>query len=78
MSTLVPFQNRKPLRAAVLDFIAAAGPRPTAEAGMGAEEQEFIDALRRIVAQTGADDLLERFRGRRSDPRARIYGRYAD
>lgn len=78
MSTLVPLQNRTPLRAAVLDFLAAAGPRPTAEAGMGEEEREFIDALRRIVAQTGADDLLKRIRGRRTDPHARIYGRYAD
>ena len=75
MSTLVPFSPRKPLRAAVLDFIASAGPRPTAEAGMGAEEQEFIEALRRIVAQTGADELWARCR---PDPRARIYGRYAD
>ena len=78
MSTLVPFPTRTPLRAALLDFIAAAGPRPTAETGMGAEEQEFIDALRRIVAQTGADALHDRIRGRRPDPHARIYGRYAD
>ena len=75
MSTLVPFSPRKPLRAAVLDFIASAGPRPTAEAGMGAEEQEFIEALRRIVAQTGADELWARCR---PDLRARVYGRYAD
>jgi hypothetical protein len=78
VSTPAPFPNRTPLRAALLDFIAAAGPRPTAEAGMGAEEQEFIEALRRIVAQTGADELRDRLLGRRPDPRARIYGRYAD
>jgi hypothetical protein len=78
MSTPVPFPRQKPLRAAVLDFIAAAGPRPRAEAGMGAEEQEFIDALRRIVAQTGADELLDALRGRCGDPCGRIYGRYAD
>lgn len=78
MSTVVPFPTRKPLRAAVLDFIAAAGPRPTAESGMGAEEEEFIAALRRVVARTGADELLDRLRGRSTDPQARIYGRYAD
>ncbi len=36
MSTLVPFPNRRPLRAAVLDFLATAGPRPDGRAGMGA------------------------------------------
>jgi len=76
MSTLVPFP-RKPLRAALLDFIATAGPRPTAASGRAAEEQEFIDALRRIVADTGADQIRDLFRGR-SDAQARIYGRYPD
>jgi hypothetical protein len=76
--SLVPFPHRRPLRAAVLDFIAAAGPRPTAEAGMGAEEQEFIEALRRIVVETGADQVRDLFRRARTDPQARVYGRYAD
>ena len=75
MSTLVPFPQRRPLRAAVLDFMAAAGPRPTAEAGMGAEEQEFIEALRRIVGGSGPGGLRACCR---NDPRARVYGRYAD
>ncbi len=75
MSTLVPFP-RKPLRTAVLDFVAASGPRPTA--GVGPEEQEFIDALRRIVAPTRADALWERYRGPIPDPQARVFGRYAD
>ena len=78
MSTLVPFPNRRPLRAAVLDFLATAGPRPDARAGMGAEEREFIDALRRVVAETGADGLLDRLRGRNGDPTGRIYGRHTD
>lgn len=78
MSTLVPFQKRRPLRAAVLDFIASAGPRPDAREGMDDEEREFLDALRRIVADTGADDLRDRFRGRRGDRSGRIYGRYSD
>ncbi len=78
MSTLVPFQKRRPLRAAILDFIASAGPRPDARAGMDAEEREFLDALRRIVAETGADDLRDRLRGRSDDPNGRIYGRYTD
>ena len=77
MSTLVPFPSRKPLRAAVLDFIAAAGPRPSAESGQGEEEREFIEALRRIVVETGADEIRDFFRALR-DPQARIYGRYAD
>ena len=78
MSTLVPFPRRTTLRAAVLDFVAAAGPRPTAEAGMGAEEQEFIDALRRIVRQTRPDLLRDRYHAPGPDAQARIYGRFAD
>lgn len=78
MSTLVPFPDRRPLRAAVLDFLATAGPRPDGRAGMGAEEREFIDALRRVVAETGADGLLDRIRGRSDDRNGRIYGRYTD
>jgi hypothetical protein len=78
MSTLAPSPKRRPLRAAVLDFLASAGPRPDAAAGMGAEEREFIDALRRIVAETGADELRDRLRGRTEDPNGRVYARYAD
>ena len=78
MPTLDPAAPRQPLRAAVLDFVAAAGPRPTAASGMGAEEQEFIDALRRIVRETGLDDLLHRYHTLASDARTRVYGRFAD
>jgi hypothetical protein len=78
MSAVTPLPRRTPLRAAVLDFVAASGPRPTADEGMGAEEQEFIEALRRIVYQSRADELWDLYRNARPDARGRIYGRFAD
>jgi hypothetical protein len=80
MSNRIPSSDDRPqtLRAAVLEFMAAAGPRPTAADGRGAEELEFIEALRRIVAETGARSLSDVFPGAHRDRRARIFARYAD
>jgi hypothetical protein len=78
MSIPAPSSRRNPLGVAVLDFVAAAGPRPTAESGRGAEEQEFIDTLRRIVCETRLDELLHLYHAPTPGVRARVYGRFAD
>ena len=55
------------------------GARPRRRiAGLGPEEAEFLEALRRIVARTPAEALWEKYRGSRPDSRARIFARYAD
>jgi hypothetical protein len=69
MSRIVPFPTPS-RREAVLDFVA--------QAGIGPEEQEFLEALRRIVARAPADELWDKYGGRRIDRRARVFGRYAD
>ena len=73
MSRIVEFPARRtPVRTAVLDLVARTG-------GLGPEEAEFLEALRRIVARTPAEDLWEKWRGDRPDDRAaRIFARYAD
>ena len=81
MSIVLAFPDvsaRTPVRSAILDFVAQAGPRPAPEAALGDEEQAFLDALRRIVARTPAEELLDKYRGSRSDSRSRIFARYAD
>ena len=67
MSRIVEFPAR---RAAVLDLVA--------RAPLGAEEAEFLEALRRIVARTPAEALWDKYRSSRADGRARIFARYAD
>ena len=64
--------RRTPVRTAVLDLVARTG-------GLGPEEAEFLEALRRIVARTPAEELWDKYRGARPDDRAaRIFARYAD
>ena len=54
MSRIVEFPARRtPVRAAVLDLVARTG-------GLGPEEAEFLEALRRIVARTPAEELWEK------------------
>jgi hypothetical protein len=55
----------------MLDLIASTGVAP------GEEEQEFIDALRRIVAGTRLDALRDAYLGSRGDRRGRYLARYA-
>ena len=74
MSHVVDFPSRRtPVRTAVLDFVA----RNTAT-GLGPEEAEFLEALRRIVARTPAEDLWDKWRNSRPDRNAHIFARYAD
>jgi gamma-glutamylcysteine synthetase len=69
---------RIPIRAAVLDLLARAAPKPAALGAPSAEEQEFLDTLRRIVARSNAEELWDRYHGGRSDPMGRIFARYQD
>lgn len=72
MARIVPFPpspRRTPARTAMLELLA----NPP-----GDEEHELIEALRRIVAGSGADALREVYPGARGDRRARIFARYAD
>jgi hypothetical protein len=67
MSRIVDVQSRRtPVRAAVLD------------APVGPEEAEFLEALRRMVARTRAEELWDKYRGSRHDGRGRLLARYAD
>jgi hypothetical protein len=68
------------LRAAVLDLLAQAAPRPAALGTPSAEEQEFLDTLRRIVARSAAEDLWCRYHSARPDSRgpALAFTRYDD
>jgi hypothetical protein len=47
----------QPIRAAVIDLLACAAPRPAALGSPSVEEQEFLDTLRRIVARSAMDEL---------------------
>jgi hypothetical protein len=67
MSRIVEFPAR---RAAMLDLVG--------RAPLGPEEAEFLEALRRIVTRTPAEALWDKYRGSRTDGRARIFARYAD
>jgi hypothetical protein len=66
-----------PIRAAVLDLLARAAPRPAALGQPSAEEQEFLDTLRRIVARNAARELWDKYHTR-GDSRSWIYARYED
>lgn len=73
MSRIVEFPARRtPVRTAVLDLVAR-------NDGLGPEEAEFLEALRRIVARTPAEALWEKWRGSVPGGRTdRILARYAD
>ncbi|MBB5223620.1 gamma-glutamylcysteine synthetase [Amaricoccus macauensis] len=73
-----PPANRVPIRAAVLDLLALAAPRPAALGGPSEEEAEFLETLRRIVARSAAEELLDKYRAPVSDARARVFARYRD
>jgi hypothetical protein len=63
------------VRTAVLDLVGSAAPGSGA---LGAEEREFLAALRRIVERSPAEELLDKYRGSQPDSRARIFARFAD
>jgi hypothetical protein len=67
---------RGPVREAVLDLLARAAPRPAALGAPSAEEQEFLETLRRIVARTSAQELWDKYHSPQPDLRARIFARY--
>jgi len=73
-----PEPRRVTARAAVLDLIAQAGPRPAPDDPLGPEEQEFLAALRRIVARSRTEDLWDKYHSDHTDRRSRIFARYAD
>lgn len=76
----VPVRTRDfpSVRMAVLELLADDVPRSAAHDAPSAEEQEFLDALRRIVARDAGNDLRERYRGARKDRFAWIFARYRD
>jgi hypothetical protein len=69
-----PDQSRTFVRAAVLELVAS---QPEFGA-MGAEEREFLAALRRIVERSPAEELWDKYRGSQPDGRSRIFARFAD
>jgi hypothetical protein len=69
---------RIPIRAAVLDLLAQAAPKPAALGGPSEEEQEFLDTLRRIVARSSAEELWDKYKGTRSDPLSWVFARFQD
>jgi len=76
MSRIVAIPPRRtPARPAVLDLVARTG---AAEQPLGPEEAEFLEALRRLVARTPAQELWDKYRGSTEDGPARIFARYAD
>jgi hypothetical protein len=77
MSRVVAIPPRRtPSRPAVLDLVARTDA--TAEQPLGPEEAEFLEALRRLVARTPAQELWDKYRGSSADGPARIFARYAD
>lgn len=73
MSRIEHFSSRRtPVRAALLDLADRMASEPSPE------EAEFIEALRRIVARTPAEELWDKWRNSRSDARGRAIARYAD
>ncbi len=81
MSPAAPFEEvsrRTPIRAAVLDLLARAAPRPAALGAPSEEEQEFLDTLRRIVARSAAEELWDKYHTPRPDGLARLLARYGD
>jgi hypothetical protein len=77
IATLEP-SPRLPIRAAVLELLAQAAPRPAALGAPSAEEQEFLETLRRIVNRSNAEDLWQKYHGSRPDARSAIFARYDD
>lgn len=73
-----PSANRVPIRAAVLDLLAVAAPRPAALGGPSEEEAEFLETLRRIVARSAAEELFDKYRAPATDTRAKVFARYRD
>ena len=73
-----PSASRLPIRAAVLDLLAVAAPRPAALGGPSEEEAEFLETLRRIVARSAAEELLDKYRAPATDTRAKVFARYRD
>jgi hypothetical protein len=71
-------QRRTPVRAAVLDLLALAAPRPAALGGPSEEEAEFLETLRRIVTRSAREDLWDKYHAPETDTRARIFARYRD
>lgn len=74
----LPTAGRVPIRAAVLDLLALAAPKPAALGVRSEEEEEFLEALRRIVARSAAEDLLDKYRAPATDTRAAVFARYRD
>ena len=67
-----------PIRAAVLELLAQAAPRPAALGAPSLEEQEFLETLRRIVRRSNAEELWEKYHGSRPDARSAIFARCDD
>ena len=70
--------RRVPIRAAVLDLLALAAPMPAALGAPDAEEQAFLEALRRIVVRSQAEDLWDRYHAPSTDGVAVALSRYRD
>ena len=80
MTRIATFDDgpRIPIRAAVLDLLARAAPKPAALGAPSAEEQEFLETLRRIVVRSNAEELWDKYRAPLSDGISRIFARYDD
>lgn len=70
--------RRIPVRTAVLDLLAQAAPRPAALGGPSEEEAEFLETLRRIVARSATENLIDKYRAPVTDTRAKVFARYRD
>jgi len=70
--------RRTPVRAAVLDLLALAAPRPAALGSRSEEETEFLETLRRIVARSAGEELWDKYHAPANDTRARVFARYRD
>jgi hypothetical protein len=77
IATLDPSRH-VPIRAAVLELLAQAAPRPAALGAPSPEEQEFLETLRRIVRRSNAEELWDKYYGSRPDARGAIVARYDD
>ncbi|MFT3971982.1 MAG: hypothetical protein QM699_00440 [Amaricoccus sp.] len=62
----------------MLDLLALAAPRPAALGGPSAEEAEFLETLRRIVARSASEELWDKYHAPANDTPARIFARYRD
>lgn len=80
MSRFAPIEAAAgiPVREAVLDLLARAAPRPAALGAPSAEEQEFLDTLRRIVARTAAQELWDKYHSPRPDGRSLAFASRGD